>query len=78
MMPDAVTPVPETEARRFLSTPLDQLLQAGESGDGSREALDLFRTVARDVPAYRTLLAEQKIDPASVATAADFARLPLL
>jgi phenylacetate-CoA ligase len=68
----------ETEAQRFLSTPLDALLQAGETGDGAREALDLFRTVAREVPAYRTLLTEQKIDPASVTTAADFKRLPLL
>jgi len=77
-MHDVLTPAPEAEAQRFLSTPLDALLQAGEAGDGSREALDLFRAVARDVPAYRTLLAEQKIDPASVRTAADFARLPLL
>jgi phenylacetate-CoA ligase len=74
----ALTPASAAEAQRFLSTPLDALLQAGETGDGSREALDLFRAVARDVPAYRTLLAEQSIDPASIETAADFARLPLL
>jgi phenylacetate-CoA ligase len=74
----ALTPASAAEAQRFLSTPLDALLQAGETGDGSREALDLFRAVARDVPAYRTLLAEQSIDPASIKTAADFARLPLL
>jgi len=73
-MQDVIT----AEAQRFLATPLDALLQPGETGDGSRDALDLFRAVARDVPAYRQLLSEQKIDPASIATAADFARLPLL
>src|SRR5689334_10917627 len=77
-MHDVLTPAPEAETQRFLSTPLDALLQAGETGDGSREALDLFRAVARDVPAYRSLLAEQNIDPAAIMTAADFARLPLL
>jgi phenylacetate-CoA ligase len=74
-MHDVMNPA---EAQRFLTTPLDGLLQPGETGDGSREALDLFRAIARDVPAYRSLLAEQKIDPASVTSAADFARLPLL
>jgi phenylacetate-CoA ligase len=77
-MPDVMTPTSNAEARRFLSTPLDALLQPGETGDGLREALDLFRAAARDVPAYRTVLAEQKIDPASVTDAAAFARLPLL
>jgi phenylacetate-CoA ligase len=67
-----------SEAERFLATPLDRLLQPGETGDGSQEALALFRTVAQDVPAYRTLLAEQGIDPVSVKTPADFAKLPLL
>jgi phenylacetate-CoA ligase len=77
-MHDVLTPAPEAEAQRFLSTPLNTLLNAGETGDGSREALELFRIVARDVPAYRTLLAEQKIDPSAVTTTADFAHLPLL
>src|SRR5688572_15232747 len=77
-MHDALTPAAETEARRFLATPLDALLQPGETRDGSHEALDLFHAVARDVPAYHSLLAEQNIDPASITTKADFARLPLL
>jgi phenylacetate-CoA ligase len=77
-MHDVMNSGAETEAQRFLKTPLDQLLQPGETGDGSQEALTLFRAVARDVPAYRSLLAEQGIDPASVKTAADLARLPLL
>src|SRR5215813_12922764 len=77
-MHDVLTPAPDAEVRRFLETPLDALLRPGETSDGLPEALDLFRTVAKDVPAYRILLAEQKIDPASVKTAADFARLILL
>jgi phenylacetate-CoA ligase len=77
-MDDVLTPAPGAEAQRFLSTSLDALLQAGESGDGSQQALDLFRVTARDVPAYRQLLVEHKIDPAAVKSTADFARLPLL
>jgi phenylacetate-CoA ligase len=77
-MDDVVTPASAAEAQRFLSTPLDALLQAGETGDGSQQALDLFRVTAREVPAYRQLLTEHKIDPAAVKSPADFERLPLL
>lgn len=71
--------MPETiEAERFRENSLDRLLQPGEASDGSQEALALFHSVARVVPAYRTFLAEQRIDPASILTAADFAKLPLL
>jgi phenylacetate-coenzyme A ligase PaaK-like adenylate-forming protein len=77
-MPDDLTPAPDAEARLFLETSLDALLRPGETGDGSREALALFHTVARDVPAYRSLLAEKNISPGSIAAKADFARLPLL
>jgi len=65
-------------ADRFIATPLDALLQAGAEGDGFAEALRLFRAVSRDVPAYRALLEEHRIDPARVASSADFAQLPLL
>jgi phenylacetate-CoA ligase len=67
-----------SEAARFLETPLDTLLRPGESGDGFPQALALLREVAAHVPAYRTLLGEQGIDPAAIRTPADFARLPLL
>jgi phenylacetate-CoA ligase len=77
-MHDVLTPAPDAAAQAFLATPLDALLRPGETGDGSAEALALFHAVARDVPAYRTLLTEQRIDPGSIKTAADFARLPLL
>jgi phenylacetate-CoA ligase len=68
----------EAAVSEFLAKGLDELLAPTEAGDGFPEALSLFRTVARDVPAYRSLLAERGIDPAAVATPQDFARLPLL
>src|SRR3954471_21729297 len=77
-MHEVPTQAPELEAHRFLTTPLDALLQPGEISDGSNEALALFRTIAGGVPAYRSLLAERGVDPASINTAADFAGLPLL
>ncbi|WP_434444762.1 phenylacetate--CoA ligase family protein [Lentzea sp. E54] len=40
--------------------------------------LDLFRRTAGTVPAYRKLLRDNGIDPASVTSFADFQRLPLL
>jgi len=40
--------------------------------------LDLFRHTAATVPAYRKLLRENGIEPASIETFADFQRLPLL
>ncbi|TWP47499.1 phenylacetate--CoA ligase family protein [Lentzea tibetensis] len=40
--------------------------------------LELFRQVASTVPAYRSLLREHGIDPASIRTLDDFQRLPVL
>lgn len=62
----------------FLTHSLDHLLAPGEAGDGFAETRNLLQRVAKDVPAYRTLLAEQGIDAAGIATPADFRRLPLL
>ncbi|HEY4162190.1 MAG TPA: hypothetical protein VGM59_03950 [Dongiaceae bacterium] len=61
-----------------MAEPLDRLLEPGEVGDGLPEALALFRAAAQDVPAYRTLIASQGIDPAAIVAERDFARLPLL
>ncbi|MBL8707550.1 MAG: phenylacetate--CoA ligase family protein [Rhodospirillaceae bacterium] len=67
------------EARQgFVDVPLDTLLRPGETSDGSAAALALFRRVVRDVPAYGTVLREQGIDPAAIASSSDFRRLPLL
>jgi phenylacetate-CoA ligase len=67
------------EARdRFLSHTLDDLLAPGEASDGFPAARDLLRRIARDVPAYRTLLSEQGIDVATIESTEDFRRLPFL
>ncbi|MBI2256663.1 MAG: phenylacetate--CoA ligase family protein [Proteobacteria bacterium] len=63
---------------RFLKTSLDDLLQPGESGDGFGEIRQFFGRVAAGVPAYGEMLRERGIDPASIASPADFVRLPLL
>jgi phenylacetate-CoA ligase len=41
------------------------------------DPVELFRQVAATVPAYRTFLAENRVDPAEVVTIRDFERLPL-
>lgn len=60
----------------FLSTPLDATLGRHEAEPPAQAALDLFRSVAASVPAYRAFLAGQGVDPAAVRTTEDFARLP--
>ncbi|WP_374372229.1 phenylacetate--CoA ligase family protein [Dongia sp.] len=62
----------------FLETSLDDLLHPGETGDGFAQLEALLERVARDVPAYRQILKEKAIDPATIRNPADFARLPLL
>jgi phenylacetate-CoA ligase len=49
-----------------------------EPGDGAGNALRLFREVAATVPAYQEFLRAHDVDPAAVASAADFTRVPLL
>lgn len=59
---------------------LEKLLAtAGEklwSRLGERNALRLFRSAARRVPAYRQFLASHKIDPEKIRTTVDFALVP--
>lgn len=62
--------------RRFLDTPLDDLL--APRGDPAGTALALFSDVAATVPAYRDFLAEHDVDPDEVRTAAAFADLPMV
>jgi phenylacetate-CoA ligase len=69
---------PIAALNRFLKGSLDELLSAGESGDGFSEALSLLRRVGDGVPAYRAMLKGAGIAPADIHDAADFARLPLL
>lgn len=63
----------------FIATPLDAAL-AGASDESAAQtrALELFRSVARDVPAYRAFLADHGVDPAEVHSIDDFVRLPLV
>jgi phenylacetate-CoA ligase len=63
----------------FIATPLEAALDgAQDEAAAQAQALDLFHSVARDVPAYRSFLAEHHVDPAAVTSFAQFARLPLI
>jgi phenylacetate-CoA ligase len=64
--------------RAFYDAPPIAAHSSGEPGDGADAALALFHEVAARVPAYRSFLHEQNIDPAAVRSAADLAGLPLL
>ncbi|MFO1055843.1 MAG: hypothetical protein U1E53_02620 [Dongiaceae bacterium] len=68
-----------TEAlQSFLATPLDRLLEPHPVPDPAAAALALFRRTVAEVPAYRELVADHGIDPATIRDASDFARLPLV
>ncbi|MEW6513470.1 MAG: hypothetical protein AB1443_05665 [Pseudomonadota bacterium] len=60
--------------RKLASSSPEQLIQAGK-----KWLLPSFRRAAQKSPAYRTLLAEAGVDPASIRTVEDFvARCPIL
>ncbi|HYW88977.1 MAG TPA: phenylacetate--CoA ligase family protein [Chloroflexota bacterium] len=62
----------------FVLTSLDQALTgAYDPAAGETTVLDLFQSVARDVPAYASFLGAHGVDPASIRTLADFQQLPL-
>ncbi|MDJ0636974.1 MAG: phenylacetate--CoA ligase family protein [Xenococcaceae cyanobacterium MO_188.B29] len=62
----------------FLNTPLETKLQHSLNTDVEQAVLKLCQEVAADVPAYRTFLEEQQIDPELIETFEDFKSLPLL
>jgi phenylacetate-CoA ligase len=63
----------------FINTPLDAALAGAEDEAGAqRTVLALFRSVAKDVPAYRAFLADHGIQPEDVESFEDFQRLPLI
>src|SRR5262245_25555911 len=62
----------------FLKTTLDQTLSRHFEVAPEQCALDLFRSVATSVPAYRAFLSEHGVDSAAVRGYADFQALPLL
>src|SRR5262245_21214579 len=69
---------PTSALDRFLNSSLNEVLAAGESGDGLPEALALLRRVADGVPAYRAMLKSTGLSADDVHDAGDFAKLPLL
>jgi phenylacetate-CoA ligase len=58
----------------FLTTPLTALISPANS---EAEVIQLFQTVAAQVPAYQRFLEEHQINPAIIQTFADFQQLPL-
>ncbi|MBV9945441.1 MAG: phenylacetate--CoA ligase family protein [Myxococcales bacterium] len=60
----------------FFETPLDVALGRHRHVNAAHAALDLFREVARTVPAYAQFLHRAGVEPAAVTTPQDFARLP--
>ncbi len=61
---------------KFYADPIDGILSRHERQRPEDYVLDLFRGVARDVPAYRKFLEREGVDPARVTTLAEFAALP--
>ncbi|MDF5715442.1 MAG: phenylacetate--CoA ligase family protein [Rhizonema sp. NSF051] len=66
------------EFTEFLQTPLEELLQQHLKNPASTAALALFHQVAATVPAYKTFLAQQAINPDEYQNCEDFQKLPLL
>ena len=61
----------------FLNTSLDSQLQQDRQTNPEQAVIQLFKTVCQNVPAYRSFLAENKIDWQQFNTIADFQNLPL-
>lgn len=66
----------EAALNAFYRAGLADVLGLHERIDLERHTLELFRGVARDVPAYAKFLAEHGVAPESVRHLDDFARLP--
>src|SRR5262245_58071572 len=61
----------------FTRHELGSVLSRAHHTPPAEQALALFHATAESVPAYRTFLAEHKIQPSAVRTPEDFARLPV-
>jgi len=62
--------------QEFITTPLETLLQRHINTKSESATLELFHEIAANVPAYKTFLAQQNINPASIQTFEDFQKLP--
>jgi phenylacetate-CoA ligase len=77
-MPTALTRTAVGALADFVEASLDDALAgADDSVVAQTHVLDLFHSVARDVPAYRVFLDEHGIDPVTIHTFDDFKKLPL-
>jgi phenylacetate-CoA ligase len=63
--------------QEFLTTPLATVLARSPQTPPDSHVLQHFQTVAATVPAYQQFLQGHGIDPAAIATLADFQTLPL-
>ncbi|HEX6094640.1 MAG TPA: hypothetical protein VFZ07_14875, partial [Dongiaceae bacterium] len=68
----------EAALHHFIHTPLDNLLEPPAARPPAEAALELFRDVAAQVPAYGAFLKENGIAAQSIRTPEDFDRLPLI
>jgi phenylacetate-CoA ligase len=78
-----MSPALETSAAgalaEFIATPLDAALAgADDMAAAQAQAVRLFHSVARDVPAYRAFLDANGVNPETIRTFDDFSRLPLV
>jgi phenylacetate-CoA ligase len=62
--------------QRYYAATLDDALVESATREGGARAVELFRDVSRSVPAYAKFLARHGVDPDSVRTPDDFARVP--
>jgi phenylacetate-CoA ligase len=68
-----------TALQEFIDTSLDEALAgAGDEGAARARAVELFQSVAQEVPGYQAFLKTHAIEPSSVRSFADFQKLPLV
>jgi phenylacetate-CoA ligase len=78
MNPEEKRQYAEQAFSNFLHTPLETKLQQHLHTEPAIAALELFHNVAANVPAYKTFLTQNGINPANIQTPADFRALPPL
>ncbi len=78
MNPETRRQYAEKAFSTFLHTPLETKLQQHLQIEPAIAALELFHNVAANVPAYKTFLTQNGINPANIQTSTDFQALPPL
>jgi len=74
------SPIPRNDDiyHRFISTPLDLLLEGRQTINVEDKVLKLFHRCAAEVPAYRRFLEIRDIKPAEISSFSVFQKLPLM